>query len=81
MRSRGTDVREPFSRHRLLRSSDVDEAQRVGTRLITENRLRLAHEHSLAAHINGVCMNTVSLYYLNYGTQLTVESAPLVPQP
>jgi AraC-like DNA-binding protein len=69
--------RRPFSRYRLLETTDVDEAQRVGARLITDNRLLLPREHTLSAHINGVSLNSVALYYMNYGTQLDVDSAPL----
>lgn len=77
MQTATVGVGEPFGGHRLLRTSDIDEAQQVGARLITENRLRLPREHTFAAHINGVDLDTVSLYYLDYGTQLDVDSAPL----
>jgi AraC-like DNA-binding protein len=66
----------PFSGRPLLRTSSVEEAQAGGGRLLARHRLR-ARDDGFQARINGVSFGGLSLYYMRYGTPLTVTSAPL----
>jgi len=66
----------PFSGQPLLRTSSVEETQTAGARLLSKHRLK-APAHGFRAEINGVSLGGLALYYMRYGTPLTVTSAPM----
>ncbi len=66
----------PFAGRPLLRTSSVDEAQAGGARLLSQHRLK-APTHGFRAEINGVSLGGLALYYMRYGTPLTVTSPPM----
>jgi AraC-like DNA-binding protein len=69
--------RAPMSRRCLLRTSDVDHAEEVGARLLSENHLRITHTPNFDARIHGASTDAISIFYLNYGTELEVVGPPL----
>jgi AraC-like DNA-binding protein len=77
---RGSDARlvqEPMRRHRLLCTTDVDLAERLGGQFLSENHLRIPAAEDFTARIHGVSLGAISMYYFNYGAQIEVIAPPL----
>jgi AraC-like DNA-binding protein len=70
-------TQEPMSSYCLVHTSDVTQAEQAGGQFLSENHLRLASTDDFDARIHGVSMDSVSLFYMNYGAQLEVIAPPL----
>ncbi len=68
--------REPLSDRTLMRTPSVPVAEEKGARLLSPHRLTPSGEGHLDARIHGISLSSVSLYYMNYGTALTVTGPP-----
>jgi AraC-like DNA-binding protein len=68
---------EPMSRHCLVRTTDVAQAEQAGGQFLSENRLQLPSIDDFEARIHGVSLGPVGIYYINYGAQLEVVAPPL----
>ncbi|WP_186399971.1 AraC family transcriptional regulator [Stappia sp. P2PMeth1] len=67
-------AREYFARHPLLRTSDLDEARHRVSQKLCDHRLELGDRRaSLSVRHNAVQGRNLSLNYLSYGTEVTVE--------
>ncbi|MDO1481858.1 AraC family transcriptional regulator [Rhodococcus ruber] len=71
------ESKEPMSNSVLLRASSVVEAERRGEQLLSTHRIGVAGSGQLDARINGVSLGSVSLYYMDYGAEVTVTGPPL----
>lgn len=66
----------PFAGSPLLQTQSVAEAQASAGQLLSDHRIKVGGG-GFQATINGVSLGALSLYYMRYGTPLTVTSAPL----
>jgi len=69
---------EPLHRFRLVSTSEVDQAEAQGSRLLSTYRLGIEDDSDFNARVNGVSLGSVSLYYMDFGhTGVDVISRPL----
>lgn len=70
------DEAEPLTAYRAIRTSEVGEAESRGGLLLSPHRLVPADEAAFQARVHVARLPAVALFYLRYGTELTVD----VPQ-
>ncbi len=68
---------EPLSHRALVRSRSIRDTEALGSKLLSSHRLQLIDKSEFDAHINGVSLPGVSVYYMKYRAALEV-SAPTV---
>lgn len=69
---------EPLSRHRIVRSSVVDEVRDVVPRFYSPHQtVILERNPRLRAVLNGVALSDVTVGYLSYGTEIQMIPEPL----
>jgi AraC-like DNA-binding protein len=68
---------EPMRRHPLVHTTDVMLAERMGARFLSENHLQLQSVEDFDARIHGVSLGSISMFYLNYSTEVEVLAPPL----
>lgn len=68
---------EPLSRWALMRSTSVRDSEVAGAKLLSSHCLRSVDRSRFDAHINGLSVGGVSLYYMKYQAALAVAAAPM----
>lgn len=69
---------EPLARWSLVRSTSIRDAEAGGGKLLSPHSLHLIDAPShFDAHVNGLSLGGVSLYYMNYGAALSVSAGPM----
>ena len=69
---------EPLARRALLRSRSVRDTEVSGAKLFSQHRLRLVDAPSeFDARVNGLTLNGLSLFYMNYRAALAVVAPPM----
>jgi AraC-like DNA-binding protein len=68
---------EPLSHRALVRSRSIRDTEALGSKLLSSHRLQVTDRSGFDAHINGVSLPGVSLYYMRYRAALEV-AAPTV---
>lgn len=68
---------EPLSQYALMRSTSVRDTEIAGAKLLSSHCLRLIDMSGFDAHINGMAIGGVRLYYMSYGAALAVAAPPM----
>ncbi len=66
----------PLAKHSLLQNGDVRDTVDIGNSLFWQNRcLNVGRGESIGAQFNGVALGSMSIAYLTFGAEVTIEPA------
>lgn len=64
----------PLATHNLLQNGDIHDAINIGNQLFWQNRCRSeSHGESINAEFNGVNLGPISIVYLSFGAEVSIE--------